>query len=65
MAVKDMSYRERGLLLSMFAHQCYSEPNDLLKKRPGIKDLAPLKKFLRGARSFIPGLFFNKSFGSL
>ena len=46
MAVKDMSYRERGLLLSMFAHQCYSEPNDLLKKRPGIKDLAPLKKFL-------------------
>ena len=46
MAVKDMSYRERGLLLSMFAHQCYSEPKDLLKKRPGIKDLAPLKKFL-------------------
>ena len=46
MAVKDMSYRERGLLLSMFAHQCYSEPKELLKKRPGIVDLAPLKKFL-------------------
>ena len=46
MAVKDMNYRERGLLLSMFAHQCYCEPNDLLKARPGIKDLAPLKKFL-------------------
>ena len=46
MSVKDMNYRERGLLLSMFAHQCYSEPKNLLKKRPGIKDLAPLKKFL-------------------
>ena len=46
MAVKDMNYRDRGLLLSMFAHQCYCEPNDLLKARPGIKDLAPLKKFL-------------------
>ena len=46
MSVKDMSYRERGLLLSMFAHQCYCEPKDLLKKRPGIKSLDPLKKFL-------------------
>jgi triacylglycerol lipase len=46
MSVKDMSYRERGLLLSMFAHQCYCEPKDLLKKRPGIKSLEPLKKFL-------------------
>jgi triacylglycerol lipase len=46
MAVKDMSYRERGLLLSMFAHQCYCEPKKLLESRPGIKDLAPLKKFL-------------------
>ncbi len=46
MAVKDMSYRERGLLLSMFAHQCYCEPKNILKPRPGIKDLAPLKKFL-------------------
>ena len=46
MAVKDMSYRERGLLLSMFAHQCYCEPKDLLKARPGIKSLDPLKKFL-------------------
>ena len=46
MSVKDMSYRERCLLLSMFAHQCYCEPKNLLKKRPGIKDLAPLKKFL-------------------
>ena len=46
MAVKDMSYRERGLLLSMYAHQCYQSPKDLLKARPGIKDLTPLKKFL-------------------
>ena len=46
MSVKDMSYRERGLLLSMFAHQCYCEPKDLLKSRPGIKSLDPLKKFL-------------------
>ena len=46
MSVQEMSYRERGLLLSMFAHQCYSEPKELLKKRPGIVDLAPLKKFL-------------------
>jgi len=46
MSVKDMNYRERGLLLSMFAHQCYCEPKDLLKKRPGIKSLDPLKKFL-------------------
>ena len=40
MSVKDMNYRDRGLLLSMFAHQCYSDPKDLLKKRPGIIDLA-------------------------
>ena len=46
MAVKDMGCRERGLLLSMFADQCYCEPKDLLKKRPGIKSLDPLKKFL-------------------
>ena len=46
MAVKDLSIRNRGLLLSMFAHQCYQEPEALLEKRPGIKDLAPLKKFL-------------------
>ena len=45
MSVKDMNYRDRGLLLSMFAHQCYSDPKDLLKKRPGIIDLAPLKSF--------------------
>jgi len=46
MSVQEMSYRERGLLLSMFAHQCYCEPKDLLKARPGIKSLDPLKKFL-------------------
>lgn len=46
MAVKDFSIRDRGLLLSMFAHQCYQEPKDLLKKRPGIKSLDLLKKFL-------------------
>ena len=46
MSVKEMNYRERGLLLSMFAHQCYSEPKELFTKRPGIVDLAPLKKFL-------------------
>ena len=46
MSVQEMGYRERGLLLSMYAHQCYQSPDDLLKARPGIKDLAPLKKFL-------------------
>ena len=46
MAIKDMNYRERGMLLSMLAHQAYCEPKDLLKARPGIKDLDPLKKFL-------------------
>lgn len=46
MAVKNFSIRDRGLLLSMFAHQCYQEPKDLLKKRPGIKSLDLLKKFL-------------------
>jgi len=46
MAVKDFSIRDRGLLLSLFAHQCYQEPKDLLKKRPGIKSLDLLKKFL-------------------
>ena len=45
MSVKEMNYRERGLLLSMFAHQCYSEPKELMKMRPGIKSLDPLKKF--------------------
>jgi len=46
MSVKDMTYRDRGLLLSMYAHQCYQSPEELLVPRPGIKDLAPLKKFL-------------------
>lgn len=46
MSVKDMTYRDRGLLLSMYAHQCYQSPEELLEARPGIKDLAPLKKFL-------------------
>ena len=46
MSVKDMTYRDRGLLLSMYAHQCYQSPDKLLEARPGIKDLAPLKKFL-------------------
>ena len=31
MAVKDMNYRERGVLLSMLAHQAYCEPKDLTK----------------------------------
>jgi triacylglycerol lipase len=30
----------------MYAHQCYQSPDKLLEARPGIKDLAPLKKFL-------------------
>jgi len=46
MSVKDMTYRDRGLLLSMYAHQCYQSPDKLLEARPGIKDLGPLKKFL-------------------
>ena len=46
MSVKDMTYRDRGLLLSMYAHQGYQSPDKLLEARPGIKDLAPLKKFL-------------------
>lgn len=45
MSVKDLSIRDRGLLLSMFAHQCYQDPKDLFVKRPGIKSLDPLKKF--------------------
>ena len=42
MSVKDMSYRERGLLLSMYAHQCYQSPDQLLEGRPGIKSLEPI-----------------------
>ena len=46
MAVKDMNYRDRGILLSMFAHQCYQEPDKLFEARDGIESLEPLKKFL-------------------
>ena len=46
MSVKDMSYRERGILISLVAHQCYCTPDKLLEARPGIKSLDPIKKFL-------------------
>ena len=46
MSVKDMSYRERGILISLVAHQCYCEPDKLLEARPGIRSLDPIKKFL-------------------
>jgi len=46
MSIKDMTYRNRGILLSMIAHQCYCAPKDLLKARPGIRNLDPIKKFL-------------------
>ena len=45
MSVKDMSYRERGILISLVAHQCYCTPDKLLEARPGIKSLDPIKKF--------------------
>jgi triacylglycerol lipase len=46
MSVKEMSYRDRGLLISLVAHQCYCDPKDLLNARPGIKSLDPIKKML-------------------
>jgi len=44
MSVKEMSYRDRGLLISLVAHQCYCDPKDLLNARPGIKSLDQIKK---------------------
>lgn len=46
MAISDMSVRDRGTLLSLFANQCYQPPESLMEPKPGINDLDLLKKFL-------------------
>ncbi len=46
MSVREMSYRQRGILISMIAHQCYCDPKNLLNARKGIRTLDPIKKFL-------------------
>lgn len=46
MAISEMSIRDRGTLLSIFANQCYQPPETLTEPKAGITDLEPLKKFL-------------------
>lgn len=46
MPLSEMSVRERGTILSLFANQCYQNPDHLFEPRPEISSLDPLKKFL-------------------
>ncbi len=46
MAVSDLSTKDKGIILSLFATQCYQLPENLFEAKEGIDNLSPLKKFL-------------------
>lgn len=46
MSLENLSKKEKGTLLSLFAAQCYQPPELLFEPKPGIADIALLKKFL-------------------
>jgi triacylglycerol lipase len=46
MSLLEQSVRERGTTLSLFAIQCYQDPEKLFTPGTGVSSLEPLKKFL-------------------
>ena len=46
MALSNSTVQDKGIVLSLFAAQCYQSPEFLFEPKDGIVDLAPLKKFL-------------------
>jgi triacylglycerol lipase len=46
MALSEYSTKDKGMVLALFANQCYQPPEQLFEPKNGIPELAPLKKFL-------------------
>lgn len=58
MALVDLTTKQKGIVLSLFANQCYQDPESLFDPKPGITDLSPLKKFFNKP---LPPTYINVS----